>query len=245
MIGLFVLGLDNNMTYHFGILMTIMTLFYMVVFMIIFAHYFPFNSRPEHLFLTLKERYFRHVRELFICYHEQSESTYKESKRALHLITLNVSSKKLKAWGSKINHKLFNKTPPEAISAFSKSCDALSNHINILVATEQKLTSNRLIKQLRNQHRDTILPLMANALASPKTTTELDSVFEQYSEAYQSFENKLEDFFSELDLSDYAYSEIAGFYILLNLKRNVFEAMTQCKQTYEGIDWVNLRQKRF
>ncbi|MGR5133364.1 FUSC family protein [Vibrio alfacsensis] len=245
MIGLFVLGLDNNMTYHFGILMTIMALFYMVVFMIIFAHYFPFNSRPEHLFLTLKERYFRHARELFICYHEQSESTYKRNKQALHLITLNVSSKKLKAWGSKINHKLFNKTPPEAIGAFSKSCDALSNHINILVAAEQKLTSNRLIKQLRDQHRDTILPLMANALASPKTTTELDAVFEQYSEAYQSFENKLEDFFSELDLSDYAYSEIADFYILLNLKRNVFEAMTQCKQTHEGIDWVNLRQKRF
>lgn len=54
MVGLFVLGLDNNMFYHFGILMTIMLLFYMVVFMIIFAHYFPFSSRPEHLFLTIK-----------------------------------------------------------------------------------------------------------------------------------------------------------------------------------------------
>lgn len=62
MVGLFVLGLDNNMFYHFGILMTIMLLFYMVVFMIIFAHYFPFSSRPEHLFLTIKERYFRHTR---------------------------------------------------------------------------------------------------------------------------------------------------------------------------------------
>ncbi len=245
MIGLFVLGLDNNMTYHFGILMTIMTLFYMVVFMIIFAHYFPFSSRPEHLFLTLKERYFRHVGDLFSSYHEQSESTYKKMKRSLHLVTLNVSSKKLKVWGSKINHKLFDKTPPEAIGAFSKSCDALSNHVNILIAAEQKLLSNRLIKQLRSKHTDSILPLMAGALASHQTTDELNSVFEQYSQDYQSFENKLEEFFSELDLSDYAYSEIAGFYILLNLKRNVFEAINQCKQTYEDIDWVNLRQKRF
>ncbi|EEZ88987.1 hypothetical protein VME_10490 [Vibrio harveyi 1DA3] len=245
MIGLFVLGLDNNMTYHFGILMTIMTLFYMVVFMIIFAHYFPFNSRPEHLFLTMKERYFRHVGDLFSSYHEQSESTYKKMKRSLHLVTLNVSSKKLKVWGSKINHKLFDKTPPEAIGAFSKSCDALSNHVNILIAAEQKLLSNPLIKQLRSKHTDSILPLMAGALASHQATDELDSVFEKYSQDYQSFENKLEDFFSELDLSDYAYSEIAGFYILLNLKRNVFEAINQCKQTYEDIDWVNLRQKRF
>ncbi|CAH1586822.1 FUSC family protein [Vibrio rotiferianus] len=245
MIGLFVLGLDNNMTYHFGILMTVMTLFYMVVFMIIFAHYFPFNSRPEHLFLTMKERYFRHVGDLFSSYHEQSESTYKKMKRSLHLVTLNVSSKKLKVWGSKINHKLFDKTPPEAIGAFSKSCDALSNHVNILIAAEQKLLSNPLIKQLRSKHTDSILPLMAGALASHQATDELDSVFEKYSQDYQSFENKLEDFFSELDLSDYAYSEIAGFYILLNLKRNVFEAINQCKQTYEDIDWVNLRQKRF
>ncbi len=245
MIGLFVLGLDNNMTYHFGILMTIMTLFYMVVFMIIFAHYFPFSSRPEHLFLTLKERYFRHVGDLFASYHQQSESSFKKLKRSLHLVTLNVSSKKLMVWGSKINHKLFDKTPPEAIGAFSKSCNALSNHVNILIAAEQKLLSNRLIKQLRSKHTDSILPLMAGALASHQTTDELNSVFEQYSRDYQSFENKLEEFFSELDLSDYAYSEIAGFYILLNLKRNVFEAINQCKQTYEDIDWVNLRQKRF
>ncbi|EMB9231190.1 FUSC family protein [Vibrio harveyi] len=245
MIGLFVLGLDNNMTYHFGILMTIMTLFYMVVFMIIFAHYFPFSSRPEHLFLTLKERYFRHVGDLFASYHQQSESSFKKLKRSLHLVTLNVSSKKLMVWGSKINHKLFDKTPPEAIGAFSKSCNALSNHVNILIAAEQKLLSNRLIKQLRGKHTDSILPLMAGALASHQTTDELNSVFEQYSQDYQSFENKLEEFFSELDLSDYAYSEIAGFYILLNLKRNVFEAINQCKQTYEDIDWVNLRQKRF
>lgn len=245
MIGLFVLGLDNNMTYHFGILMTIMTLFYMVVFMIIFAHYFPFSSRPEHLFLTLKERYFRHVGDLFASYHQQSESSFKKLKRSLHLVTLNVSSKKLMVWGSKINHKLFDKTPPEAIGAFSKSCNALSNHVNILIAAEQKLLSNRLIKQLRSKHTDSILPLMAGALASHQTTDELNSVFEQYSQDYQSFENKLEEFFSELDLSDYAYSEIAGFYILLNLKRNVFKAINQCKQTYEDIDWVNLRQKRF
>ncbi|EMD1175440.1 FUSC family protein [Vibrio harveyi] len=245
MIGLFVLGLDNNMTYHFGILMTIMTLFYMVVFMIIFAHYFPFSSRPEHLFLTLKERYFRHVGDLFASYHQQSESSFKKLKRSLHLVTLNVSSKKLMVWGSKINHKLFDKTPPEAIGAFSKSCNVLSNHVNILIAAEQKLLSNRLIKQLRSKHTDSILPLMAGALASHQTTDELNSVFEQYSQDYQSFENKLEEFFSELDLSDYAYSEIAGFYILLNLKRNVFEAINQCKQTYEDIDWVNLRQKRF
>ncbi|HDM8201476.1 TPA: FUSC family protein [Vibrio harveyi] len=245
MIGLFVLGLDNNMTYHFGILMTIMTLFYMVVFMIIFAHYFPFSSRPEHLFLTLKERYFRHVGDLFASYHQQSESSFKKLKRSLHLVTLNVSSKKLMVWGSKINHKLFDKTPPEAIGAFSKSCNALSNHVNILIAAEQKLLSNRLIKQLRSKHTDSILPLMAGALASHQTTDKLNSVFEQYSQDYQSFENKLEEFFSELDLSDYAYSEIAGFYILLNLKRNVFEAINQCKQTYEDIDWVNLRQKRF
>ncbi len=245
MIGLFVLGLDNQMFYHFGILMTIMTLFYMVVFMIIFAHYFPFSSRPEHLFLTLKERYFRHTRSLFVTYQQQTSSVFTPLKRALHLVTLNVSAKKLKVWGSKINHKYFDQTTPEAVSAFSKSCDTLCSHINVLMVAEKKLLTNRLIQRLRQQHRDSIIPLMAGALATHTVTEELDSVFDQYSHDYQSFEDKLEDFFSDLDLSDYAYSEIAGFYILLNLKRNVFEAIKHCKQTYEDIDWVNLQQKRF
>ncbi|CAE6952509.1 hypothetical protein ACOMICROBIO_FLGHMIGD_03201 [Vibrio sp. B1FLJ16] len=245
MIGLFVLGLNNQMFYHFGIMMTIMTLFYMVVFMIIFSHYFPFNSRPEHLFLTIKERYFRHTRELFATYQKQSDSVFTSLKRALHLVTLNVSAKKMKVWGSKINHKYFDQTAPEAISAFSKSCDVLCNHINVLMVAEKKLLANPLINELRQKHRDTILPLMAGALSRDQITEELDFVFEQYSQDYQSFEDKLEDFFSELDLSDYAHSEIAGFYILLNLKRNVFEAMKECKKTYEDIDWVNLQQKRF
>ncbi len=245
MIGLFVLGLNNQMVYHFGIMMTIMTLFYMVVFMIIFSHYFPFNSRPEHLFLTLKERYFRHTRSLFVTYQKHSDSVFTPLRRALHLVTLNVSAKKLQVWGSKIDHKYFDQTTPEAVGAFSKACDVLCNHINVLMIAEKKLLANPLINKLRRQHRDAILPLMAGALASHQRTEQLDTVFEQYSQDYQSFEDKLEDFFSELDLSDYGYSEIAGFYILLNLKRNVFEAIKQCKQTYEDVDWVNLQQKRF
>ncbi|WP_394126510.1 FUSC family protein [Vibrio hepatarius] len=245
MVGLFVLGLNNTMNYHFGILMGIMTMFYMVVFMIIFAHYFPFSSRPEHLFLTMKERYFRHVGDLFTTYQKQSESSLNSLRRSLHIVTLNVTTQKLKVWGSKINHKLFSTTAPESIGAFNKSCEVLSNHINILVAAEKKLLSNPLIKQLRSKHTDSILPQMASALAAHQTSEQLNSVFEQYGQDYQSFESRLEDFFSELELSDYAYSEIASFYILLNLKRNVFEAMQQCKQTYEDIDWVNLRQKRF
>lgn len=245
MVGLFVLGLNNTMNYHFGILMGIMTMFYMVVFMIIFAHYFPFSSRPEHLFLTMKERYFRHVGDLFTTYQKPSESSFNSLKRSLHIVTLNVTTQKLKVWGSKINHKLFSNTTAESIGAFNKSCEVLSNHINILVAAEKKLLSNPLIKQLRSKHTDSILPQMAVALAARQSSEQLDSVFEQYGQDYQSFENRLEDFFSELELSDYAYSEIASFYILLNLKRNVFEAMQQCKQTYEDIDWVNLRQKRF
>ncbi|TFH93199.1 FUSC family protein [Vibrio ouci] len=245
MVGLFVLGLNNTMNYHFGILMGIMTMFYLVVFMIIFAHYFPFSSRPEHLFLTMKERYFRHVGDLFTTYQKQSESSFNSLKRSLHIVTLNVTTQKLKVWGSKINHKLFSNTTAESIGAFNKSCEVLSNHINILVAAEKKLLSNPLIKQLRSKHTDSILPQMAGALAAHQSSEQLSSVFEQYGQDYQSFENRLEDFFSELELSDYAYSEIASFYILLNLKRNVFEAMQQCKQTYEDIDWVNLRQKRF
>lgn len=245
MVGLFVLGLNNQMFYHFGIMMTIMTLFYMVVFMIIFSHYFPFSSRPEHLFLTIKERYFRHTSNLFSTYQKQSDSVFTSLKRSLHLVTLNVSAKKMKVWGSKINHKYFDQTTPESVSAFSKTCDVLCNHINVLMVAEKKLLANPLINELRQKHRDTILPLMAGALSRDQITEELDSVFEQYSQDYQSFEDKLEDFFSELDLSDYAHSEIAGFYILLNLKRNVFEAMKECKKTYEDIDWVNLQQKRF
>lgn len=56
LMGLFILNIDNTMFYHFGIVMTVMVLFYQVVLMIIFSHYFPFSSKPEHLFLVMRER---------------------------------------------------------------------------------------------------------------------------------------------------------------------------------------------
>lgn len=245
MIGLFALGLDNTMTYHFGILMAIMTLFYMVVFMLIFSHYFPFKSRPEHLYVTVTERYFRHLKGLFSCYHEQSESAYKRMKSSVHLMTLNESSRKLKVWGSKIDLKLFNGTRPEAINVFGKSCDTLCNHVNILMTAEQRLLSNPLIKQLRSKNNEPVLPLMASSFATRHATNELDFVFEIFNQDNQSTEDKLDVFFSGLDISSYTHAEIVDLYIFLNLKRNVFRAINQCKQTYEDIDWVNLRQKRF
>lgn len=245
LLGLFILGLNNQMTYNFSIIMTIMMLFYMVVFMIIFSHYFPFSSRPEHLFVTLKERYFRHVNALFTAYQTQKNDWYSSTIRSLHLKTLTTSGSKLQMWGTKLNHKLFSTITPESVKAFTDACQVLSSHLKIMIQAEHQLQDNRLLRELRSGNRDDILPAMALALARDHHTSDLNHRFDTFDAEYQEFETRLEQFFTDLDFTDYAYSEIAGFYILLNLKRNVYEALKQCKATYEDIDWVNLKQKRF
>ncbi|CAG19968.1 FUSC family protein [Photobacterium profundum] len=245
LLGLFILGIDNTMTYHFGIILTIMLLFYLVVFMIIFSYYFPFSSRPEHLFLVMRERFFRHVTGVLRSHQIHNPSLLSRLRCRWHVVTMNVTVKKMMMWSSKINHKYFVQTSPEALAKFTGACNLLNNHLNTFVMADQKFQTNMLVNKVRATYADQVLPHMAQSLAGGRKNEALNEIFHSYTINYESTEEKLESFFNGLNLSDYSHTDIAGLYIFLNLKKNVFEAMNQCKVAYEDISWVNLRQKRF
>ncbi|MGF1759765.1 FUSC family protein [Photobacterium sagamiensis] len=250
LIGLFILGIDNTMTYHFGIILTIILLFYLVVLMIIVSYYFPFSSRPEHLFLVMRERFFRHVCGLLRVQQLSDPSAVNRLHRSLHLVTMNVTVKKLILWSGKVNQKTITQASPEALVEFAKGCNLLCNHLNTFVSADQMLKTNVLVNQARATYvsvtkGDQVLAQMAKSLTGGRRQEALNDVFHAYSIDYESTEEKLESFFNSLSLNDYSDSEIAGFYILLNLNKNVYQAMNQCKVAYEDVNWVNLRQMKF
>ncbi|TMX54188.1 hypothetical protein DA099_05590, partial [Photobacterium damselae] len=73
----------------------------------------------------------------------------------------------------------------------------------------------------------------------------LTAGFKQYQVDYAKGEKSLEHFFQQVDLTSISHQQIAEFYIFVCVKRNIFEAMNQCKDAYVAIDWDHLRQKRF
>ncbi|GAL34045.1 hypothetical protein JCM19240_953 [Vibrio maritimus] len=158
MLGMFVLGIDNTMTYHFGIILTVMTLFYLVVLMIVFSHYFPFSSKAEHLFLTVRQRLFFHLHHLLLSMQNIRPNWLTRLSLALHVKTANVASKKLVLWASKVDVSYFDNNTQQHLIHYAKRCGVLMGHVNNLVAAQTILKNNSLITKLRETHVDTVLP---------------------------------------------------------------------------------------
>ena len=253
LLGLFILGIDNTMTYHFGIILTIILLFYMVVLMIILSYYLPFSSKPEHLFCVMKERFFRHTAGVlrFSQFTQPSSSAFSLThlRYHWHARTMSETVNKLKLWASKVNASYFDLPSTEPLISFADSCHLLRNQLNTFETAEQKLSDNRLV-QLASKAYDKAQSNQAEislikGLADGKSKTVLNKLFNAYYNDYQDTENKIENFFSNVDLNRCSHKEISEFYILLHLKKNIFEAINQCKASYEAIHWEDLQQKRF
>lgn len=249
LIGMFTLGLDNNMVYHFGINLTIITLFYMVVFMVVLFYYLPFSSRPEHLFLVMRERFFRHVCGVIACMQNLSPTLWDKWRLRWHLATMKMTATKLKVWGGKLDTGYYEQLTSDQVDSFSKSCDLLCHHLQTLSLAEAKMRGNKLVSKARKAHRDHVIPLLARQLArlNTKCAQEKDVSHDVLNtrQDYSELEKQLDTFFQHITWSKYSKSDIAGFYIFLNLKKNVFESLMQSKASSDAINWVELNQRRF
>ena len=58
LLGMAVLGLNNPMYYDFNLFLLILFVFYLFLFVLLLFYYIPFSTKPEHLFLTMKKRFF-------------------------------------------------------------------------------------------------------------------------------------------------------------------------------------------
>ncbi|MCW8345110.1 FUSC family protein [Vibrio sp. ZSDZ65] len=250
MLGLFTLGINNTMTYHFGIIMTIMMLFYLVVMMIVFSHYFPFSSKAEHLFLTVRERLFRHQLQLVTRLQSPSPSWLDRLAIPLHAKTMNISAKKQALWASKIDVSYFSKNTTSSLIGYTKACQTLVDHTNNLLLAQAALKNNPLIAKLRTESQDTVIPrliqLHANHADTPyEHSQERARVFSSLNDEYDKAESAIESFFQSLNLDDYSQNDIARFYIFLNLKRNIFETLIQVDHASQALAFDNLKQHRF
>ncbi|WP_234493962.1 FUSC family protein [Vibrio maritimus] len=243
MLGMFVLGIDNTMTYHFGIILTVMTLFYLVVLMIVFSHYFPFSSKAEHLFLAVRQRLFFHLHRLLVTMQNLKPTWLTRITLALHLKTANVASKKLLLWASKVDVSYFNNNTQEQLVLYAKRCGVLMGHANNLVAAQTILKNNSLITKLRETHIDTVLPSLVEVHGKAKPDS--GDHFENAEQEYTKAEQALEAFFESLDLDQVNKNDIAGFYLFLHLKRNLYESLKNVEEASQGIDLDNLKMHRF
>ena len=124
LMGLFTINITNEMNYSFEIFLMTLLAFYMFLIILMLFQNFPFSSRPEHLFLLMKERFIKHSSALIKLKQSSDDTEYiHRAKEMYHSEHLRITIDKMKLWGSKIDTKYFSKNRPEAIMAFSSECE--------------------------------------------------------------------------------------------------------------------------
>ncbi|WP_428467152.1 FUSC family protein [Photobacterium minamisatsumaniensis] len=266
LLGMFTLGINNEMVYHFGITIMIVSLFYLVVISVIFSYYFPFSARSEHLVLVFRERFFRHAKGIILLQQNSKRSTFQQLELGWRIATMKVALKKMTVWSTKINAEYYAPVTLEALTTFNTRCDVFHHHLMTLLQAEKSIVENPLVSMTRGKYKDRIIPALAQSLVSYQDSailskplpskamaseaisidcTETDSQFIVMRKEYTDLERQLDQYFSTIEIEKYSNSDIAGFYIFLNLKKNIFESLIACKQAHDDISWVTLSDKKF
>lgn len=131
LLGMFTLGIGNEMSYNFDVFLMTLLAFYMFLIILMLFYHFPFSSQPEHLFSLMKERFFNHA-EALVKLSKEKQSLLTRALVFYHKEHLRINSAKMQLWGSKINTKYFHKNSPEYILAFSQACKSYVEDENSL-----------------------------------------------------------------------------------------------------------------
>jgi len=122
LLGMFILGIGNEMNYNFAVFLTTLLTFYMFLIILMFFHNFPFSTKPEHLFTLMKDRFVLHANSLAKLEMKKELTWIEQLKIGYHKEHLVITTDKMKLWGSKIDTKYFKPITPEEILSFSSTC---------------------------------------------------------------------------------------------------------------------------
>jgi hypothetical protein len=125
LLGMFVLGISNEMNYNFALFLSILLAFYMFLIILMIFYNFPFSAKPEHLFSLMKERFFRHSNAIEKLNIKKEKLVWLERlKLYYHQEHLKITTQKMKLWGSKIDTNYFHLNSKKNIMAFSNICQS-------------------------------------------------------------------------------------------------------------------------
>lgn len=238
LLGLFTLGIQNDMAYNFNVIMLVVLMFYMVCAMQIISITFPFTSNRARLFHTLRARFFNNCAAIL--------------KRKNHRLIsndtrLNISDaliNKMQAWGPMIDHTYYKGVAPEAIEEFTQACDSLQGQLRVAKIRNQQASENRLIQRANRKSRDDFMSGLCRTMAQEDSAEAFQSL-EDTSAGTINIEKRLDEFLQSQDLAQFSAHELAQFYVHLNLHGMIYQSIVRCQQAHSALNWQSLTANRF
>jgi len=238
LLGLFTLGIQNEMSYNFNAIIIIMLMFYMVCALLIISIHFPFTSKPEKIYAGIRRRFFRH------CSRLARLGTCPEKFQPIASLRLRSGSgllPKLRHWGAMIDNSYFHGNDPAHIKAFNHRCDLLEGQLGILQRRAREFSENPLIAATDRRTTGARLVTLCDTLAGNRDTT----AFAQTREQLVGTEERLDKYLGEDYLDRYTPTQLAQFYVYLSLQASILAALDACREAQQKLDWEQLGETRF
>jgi len=248
LLGLFTLNISNEMFYHFSIFLSVLLAFYLFLFIMNLFYYIPFSTKPEHLFLQMKNRFFRLSQNMISQGRKQQEGkeswfgTLSASYSEVHLMS---TVKKMQLWGSKIDDKYFDMIDKNKLLAFTKESEKFAYLVELLYHKDLEIRNNPLIPILRKNYTLPNFVDLLDEYIKGKAVQDIDPFWRDKAQIIEAVEATLSNILIGIDFEKYSRKEIAELYENISLRRNVWLALFDCQEIMAEIDFNTLKQSRF
>jgi len=248
LLGMAVLGLANPMVYNFQLFLLTLFVFYLFLFILLLFYYIPFSTKPEYLFLSMKERFFRLSSNLMrrssnLSAHKGSFWGNMKARYAQKHLMGTV--KKMQLWASKIDTKYFNEIDQKTLLDFSKEAESFAYLLQMMYRREVESIQNPLIQALREKHKTLSLATLLESYAKGQNVSDVDAVWRDKKQIIGKIEESLKAFLQDMKPGQYSQDEIIEFYENISLRRNVWASLLSCQNMMEKLEFKVLERSRF
>jgi len=248
LLGMAVLGLSNPMYYNFQLFLVVLFVFYLFLFVLLLFYYIPFSTKPEHLFLIMKQRFFKLSADLMrrnnnLSVHTGSFLGKLKAKYAqIHLMH---TVKKMQLWASKLDTKYFDEIDQKILLAFTKEAETFAYLLQMMYRREVQSINNPLIQAFSKKHKILSLTILLENYAKGQDVSKVESIWKNEKQIIGKIEDSLRDFLLKMESNKYSQNEIIEFYENISLRRNVWSSLISCQGMMEKLDFKVLKRSRF
>ncbi|MCD6211376.1 MAG: FUSC family protein [Sulfurovum sp.] len=248
LLGTATLGINNTMNYNFDIFLITLFIFYAFLFLLMLFYYIPFSTKPEHLFLLMKKRFFKLAQILLQRnrnLEHKNESFMGAMAAKYSKIHLMGTVKKMQLWVNQIDDKYFDTLDKKLLLDFSKECETFVYLLQMMHHRDIQMLDNPLLKAFKKQIDGASMVNLLGEYAAGKDAKELDLFWRDEKQIIAKTEERLKDFISTVKADEYSEKEIIEFYENISLRRNVWLSLFSCQKMMEELDFKVLERNRF
>lgn len=248
LIGLFTFNIANTMYYDFGIFLLVLLMFYLFLILLHIFYYIPFSTKPEYLFIVMKNRFFYLTQKMLERGRKEQQgkvswfvilaAKYSE----MHLMS---TVQKMQLWANDVNVKYFDTIDKEKLFAFTKESEKFAYLVKLLYHRDLMMKHNPLIRILGKNYTLPYLSDLLGEYAKGKNINEVDNFWKDTQQTVHAVEAYLSGVLEGIDFELYSKKDIAELYENISLRKNVWLSLLNCQKMMKELDFNALKVSRF